>query len=379
MSEMTSHSQAAGNALTPVSLTSPFDVDKFENVMQVGGIQIADLQSPLGSGRTTRVAFVNTGSGLRFTVALDRGGDIVEASYNQHSLAYLTPNGYLPPSRGYDRGLEWLRSWAGGLLTSCGPVHMGGPREEDGTQVSLHGHHSNTPASVEMVVNPDPHRGRHEMLLSLVIRDSRMFGPVLEVRRQIQCTLGVPAITLYDQVINRSNERCPHNWLYHINLGYPLVDRDARLIYRGKASHLPAMQLTSQQYADLKVVPDSLPEHAGPGQRVVVVDMDADAEGQCHAGIINRKIGLGLEISWAKSTMPRLANWQHFGPAGSYVTGVEPFSGSLVGKAADTHPEAHQWLSPGDSKRYCTHLRVLTDPAALDAFARQDGPLTPES
>ena len=51
-----------------------------------------------GGGDGCRVAWVDTGSGLRFAVAL-RGGDIVEAFYNDLSLTYLSPNGYRPPMR----------------------------------------------------------------------------------------------------------------------------------------------------------------------------------------------------------------------------------------------------------------------------------------
>ena len=195
----------------------PFDTTKFENVHQVGGIRTGTLDAvPTAAGggpQACRVAFFDTGAGLRFTVALDRGGDIVEASYNQHSLAYLTPSGHRPPEHAYNTGIDWLRGWPGGLLTSCGPNYFGPPRTEDSQSLGLHGHHSNTPAGVEMLVNPDPLRGRNEMILSMVIRDARMFGPVLEVRRQIQCRLGVNDIVLYDQVTNRFNTRAAHNWL----------------------------------------------------------------------------------------------------------------------------------------------------------------------
>ena len=177
------------------------DLDKFENVHQIAGIRTAMLAP--GTADATNVALVNTGSGLRFTVALDRGGDIVDATYNRFSLAYLSPVGIKPPSAAHNVDMAWLRGWPGGLLTSCGPQYIGAPRQEDGVQTSLHGRHSNTPAQVEMLINPDPHRGHNEMLLSMVIRDTSMFGPSLEVRRTIQCVVGRPQIHLYEQVISR--------------------------------------------------------------------------------------------------------------------------------------------------------------------------------
>lgn len=361
--------------------TSPtrFSTDKFENVHQIGGIRTGTLDAP-SPGQPCRVAHVDTGSGLRFTVALDRGGDIVEAFFNQHSLAFLSQVDYRPPSPAYAAGLEWLRGWAGGLVTTCGPEYIGRPRTEDGVEVGLHGRHSSNPADVEMVLNPDPHRGRREMLLSMVIRDTKMFGPTLEVRRQIQCVLGMPEIHIYDQVTNRGNLPTAHAWLYHVNLGYPLLDQGARLIYRGKrntAWNIPQGSEVANLDAPLppKLVPAPLKEHAGSGERGVIVESTPDARGLAHAGLINDKLGLGIELEYPADALPRLANWQHFGPAGSYVTGLEPFSGSLMGRDRDDFHDANQKLAPGETRRYQLILRVHHTPAGLKTLAKSDGPV----
>jgi hypothetical protein len=370
-------------AKTQPSRVSP-DPNKFENIHQLGGIRTGTLDShPLG-GPGGRVALVDTGAGLRFTVALDRGGDIVDARYNQHALAFLTPNGLMPPNHAYHTGIEWIRGWAGGLVTTCGPQYMGGPREEDGVQTSLHGHYSNLPAAVEHLINPDPQRGRLDMLLAMCVRDSRMFGPVVEVRRRIRCTLGQPEIIIEDEVTNRADTRCAHHWLYHCNLGYPLLDRGARFIYCGKAQYwvLPPppgqtllQPLSSDGMNKLKRVPDPLPGHAGFGERGMIIEVAPDRRGVCRAGLINSRLKLGLEIAWPAKAMPRLANWQHYGPRGCYVTGLEPFSGSLIGKALDKYPKAEQYLQPGESRRYSLTIRVLSGAAQLRGFTAFDGPV----
>ena len=43
--------------------------DKIANISQVGGIETSVLDN--GSGRGTRIAWVNTGSGLRFKILID--------------------------------------------------------------------------------------------------------------------------------------------------------------------------------------------------------------------------------------------------------------------------------------------------------------------
>ncbi|MCX7826207.1 MAG: aldose 1-epimerase family protein [Verrucomicrobiae bacterium] len=363
------------------------DPNKFENIHQIGGIRTATLDCPAAcGGRGVRVALVDTGAGLRFTVALDRGGDIVDARYNQFALAYLSPNELLPPSHAYHSGIEWLHGWAGGLVTTCGPQYVGGPREEDGVKTSLHGRYSNQPAAVEQVINPDPQRGQLHMLLGLRARDSRVFGPVIEVRRAIRCTLGEPEILIEDEVTNRANTRTAHNWLYHCNLGYPLLDQGARFVYRGRAQYWvlpPPPGQTLLQPLDaagmnrLKRVPGALAEHAGFGERGLIVEVPPGRGGICHIGLLNHRIGLGLGLSYPAKAMPRMAHWQHFGPRGAYVSGLEPFCGSLIGKALDTHRAAAQYLEPGESRHYWLKIRVLATVQEQQALADCDGPVTP--
>lgn len=363
------------------------DLLKFENILQLGGIRTGSLDTPgAGGGGATRVALFDTGAGLRFTVALDRGGDIVDASFNQFALAYLTPNGLLAPSPAYHTGTEWLRSWAGGLVTTCGPESMGGPREVDGVISSLHGRYSNQPAQIETLRNPDPHRGVLEMELGLVVRDARMFGPVFEIRRTIRCTLGVPEIHIEDAVTNRGDTRVAHHWLYHCNLGYPLLDAGARFIYRGAAEHwvAPAMPgrdilrpIAAAAMNKLKRVPDPMLEHTGTGERGLIVEVEAQRDGWCRIGLINEALKLGLEISYPKKALPRMANWQHYGPRGSYVSGLEPFSGSLLGRGRDKHKLAEPFLEPGETKKYQLKIRALTGSKELAELIRLDGPLKP--
>ena len=243
-------------------------------------------------------------------------------------------------------------------------------------EVGLHGHHSSQAAAVEMLINPDPQRGRHEMLLTMTVRDTCMFGPNIEVRRTLTCTLGVAQIRLFDEITNRGNQPCAHTWLYHVNYGYPLADEGTRLIYRGKVDTFwnpPSATPTDAQLNRLKTVSAPLPEHAGSGERGVIIEPAADRGGNAHVGLINTRLGLGAEMTYPVEQLPRIANWQHFGPRGSYVTGLEPFSGSMLGKAKDPHPKADQSLKPGQTRRYQLTIDIHHTPAALRDFTNRDG------
>ena len=61
--------------------------DKISNATHAGGIETSVLDN--GPARGTRIAWINTGAGLRYKVVLDRAMDIADAFYNQYSISWL--------------------------------------------------------------------------------------------------------------------------------------------------------------------------------------------------------------------------------------------------------------------------------------------------
>src|SRR6195952_4518463 len=93
-----------------------FDTTKFILPAQVGGIEQYTIDE--GPARGVRALVVNTGGGLRYRVLVDRGLDIDQAFFRESSLAFLTHKGVVAPDFAYNQGIDWLKSFAGGLLTS---------------------------------------------------------------------------------------------------------------------------------------------------------------------------------------------------------------------------------------------------------------------
>ena len=85
--------------------------DKVGNYSQLGGIETSVLDNGLSRG--SRIAWINTGAGLVYKVAIDRGLDIVDAFYNQHSLAWLSHSGLTYPNSEANRDLDWLHIFPG--------------------------------------------------------------------------------------------------------------------------------------------------------------------------------------------------------------------------------------------------------------------------
>ena len=315
-----------------------------------------------------RVAWINTGTGLRYKVVLDRAMDIADAFYNQHSLAWLSHSGITPPEF-TDRGLDWLRTFNGGLLTTCGLTHVGGPEQDAYGERGLHGQISNISAEIESIVQPDPQLGKLDMSLTGRMRETKVFGPSLDVKRTISGTLGQPTIRIHDEVTNRANTPAPHMLLYHFNFGWPLVDEGTKLIWQG-SWHAREGGINNQIFRednDFRACPAPLDEHSGTGEAVAFIDATPDSHGQCVAGLYNPTLGLAVRMRFQKAQLPWLTNWQHWGK-GEYVTGIEPGTHPPIGQANARERGSLLFLEPGESRIYDVELTVLTNESQITQF-----------
>jgi hypothetical protein len=333
------------------------------NAAQLGGIETSVLDN--GPGRGVRIAWVNTGAGLRYKVVIDRGLDIADAEFLGQSLTWHSLSGITAPSYAYDQGVDWLWSFYGGLLVSCGPLNTGGPFAEEGKSYGLHGTHSNTAATLESIVNPDPLRGQLEMKITALVRTSRVFGPNVELRRTISSRLGETAIDVTDEFTNRDNLRVPLAWLLHINFGFPLLEPEASAYcYRGAVSAVRGDEWFRKGAAS-KEAPPPMDSHRGGGEFCGYVDPQADASGNVLAGVVNRKRKFGVKVEFSKNDYPRLVNWQHWGPGGSYMGALEPTNAGVEGRPKDQERGWLQFLEPGQSKTLRCRISATADETEL--------------
>jgi len=346
--------------------------NKVNNYAQVGGVETSVLDNGLSKG--TRIAWVNTGSGLRYKVVIDRGLDIVDAFYNQYSLAWLSHSGVTYPRPDANRGLEWLRSFAGGLLTTCGLTHVGGPETDEFGERGLHGRISNIPANVESIVQPDLLRAKLQMSITAVAKESCVFGPNLELRRTISSRLGEPTVRIHDVVTNLGNMPTPHMILYHCNFGWPLVDEGTDIVWKGKwaSRGLDMDNAIFNRKHNFRKCQKPIESHRGGGEACGFIDVIPDKKGVCTVGLYNRKLGLALAIKYKKKQLPWLANWQHFGP-GEYVTALEPGTNPPIGQSKARKQKQLIHIASGASKTYDLEMTVLIDKRQINHFLKTAG------
>lgn len=342
--------------------------DKISNSAQLGGIETAVVDN--GTGRGVRIAWINTGSGLRCKVVIDRAMDIADAFYNQHSLAWLSHLGITPPQVLSDKGADWLKSFGGGMVTTCGLDHVGGPEEDDHGQRGLHGGISNSPAEIESIIQPDPLAGRMEMSITGIIKQSRPLGLRLELRRTISATLGLPFIRIHDEVINRGNLPAPHMLIYHCNFGWPLADEGTDLVWKGKWS--PRDEESKSVFNEgnnFRKCPPVMESHSGGGEAAAFIDVEEHASGMCSCGLYNAGLGIAAVMRFQKKQLPWLTNWQHWAK-GEYVTGFEPGTNPPIGQAKAREQHALIFLAPGESKMYDLEFEILNEASTITNFLK---------
>lgn len=334
--------------------------DKVGNSSQLGGIESSVLDN--GSGRGTRIAWINTGTSLRYKVVIDRALDIADAFYNQHSLAWLSHTGTTPPQPFSNNGIDWLGTFGGGLLVTCGLSHIGGPEMDASGQRGLHGQISNIPAEIESIIQPDPLAGNMNMSITGKIKQTQVFGPNLELKRKISGTLGKAGIKIHDNVTNLGNKKTPHMQLYHFNFGWPLVDEGAEILWNGNWKSRGG-ELDNQIFNkknNFHRCPPTLPSHLGSGEAVAFIDIDENGEGECQCGIYNAALNLAVSLKFKKAQLPWLTNWQHWGK-GEYVTGLEPGTNPPIGQIEARKEGALIFLNPGETKSYELELEIISD------------------
>ena len=338
-------------------MIQPLWHNKISNPAQLGGIETSVLDN--GAGRGVRVAWVNTGTGLRYKLVLDRAMDIADAFFNQHSLAWLSHLGITNPQPLSHNGIDWIKTFGGGMLVTCGLDHIGGPETDSFGERGLHGAISNTAAEIESIIQPDPLSGKMEMSITGNMKQSQPLGTRLELRRTISSTLGQASIKIHDEVINRGNTKLPHMLLYHFNFGWPLVDEGTEILWDGNWTPRETGDKNKifKQGNDFHKCLAPLDDHSGGGEEAVFIDAEANAASECECGLRNDKLGLSVSIKFQKKQLPWLTNWQHFGK-GEYVIGLEPGTNPPIGQAKARASNELLFLEPGEKRVYDIEIRV---------------------
>lgn len=338
------------------------------DVAALGGVRLVELAD--GAERGIRVLEFRTGTGLRFEVLVDRAMDLGAAEHAGRSIGWCSPTGFRHPGlqeHADEDGLGLLRSFSG-LCVTVGLDHAFGPADVPAdtygypgrprTRQPMHGRVADLPA--RLVSYGQEWVGDECVLWAEgEVRQAAVFAEHLRLRRRIETHLGSNEILVSDEVVNAGFDATPHMFLYHVNLGWPLLDAGARVL-----APIVATPWRSESAAAGAVPYATMREPvAGHVEQVYEHEVAVDAAGRGRAALVNDTLGLGLMLDWDAATLPRLVQWVNLRP-GAYVVGLEPSTHGPAGDLAARADGSMLWLQPGESRRYSLRYTVLPDAEA---------------
>jgi len=322
-------------------------------LQQIGGT----LRFVLNEGRAKGVEAieVNTGAGLVFTILPDRGLDICQATYKGTNLVFHTPNGEAHPAFYEPEGMGWLRTFFGGLLTTCGLTYLGQPGKDGDADLGLHGRYTNSPAC--QVCDRSRWDGDEYLIeVSGMVEECRIFGDKMRMTRTISTQIGSRSVQIHDIVENFGYQSSPFCILYHVNPGFPLLDAASRFwLTAATTSAYDAKSERNMQ--DMYVFSDPVP---GFDEENFLHTMQGDDAGKGHAVFSNPKLngGLGMHLRFDVSTLPYLNEWKMMGQ-GDYVVGVEPANVPCLNRAELREKGLLPMLEPGAARAMLVEINVL--------------------
>lgn len=344
---------------------------------QFAGVRLMTLGD--GVERGVRMLEFRTGTGLRFTVLVDRAMDIADCEYRGAAIGWHSPTGFRHPGLHEvhgEGGLGWLRSFSG-LLVTCGLDHILGPMSEDAAHYNypyrktveqgIHGRVSVVPA--RLTAYGEAWRGEECWLYCEgVVQQATVFGEDLHLHRRIEVRVGGNEIVLTDRVVNHGFSRTPHMMLYHINVGHPVLAEGSR--YLAPIRHSPWAAHAAEYRAQLVGYRTAPAPRAPFREQVWQHAMAADADGRVPVALVNDALGLGFAVEVNHAELPCWYQWQNF-QSGHYTMGLEPSTNHAPGKQFARERGELVWLEHDEAREYTLRLTVLPDAAGIAEMQRR--------
>lgn len=263
---------------------------------------------------------------LRFLLNESKALDMMQAYFEGENLSFVSKNGFL------SRELPFMKRFEGGMLYTCGLDGVGGVEG-----VETHGTLHNIPATLTRA-----EAAEDGLVIEGFVRDSALFGKNLVLKRRIFSAYGSDSIEIRDTLVNEGEHTENYALLYHINLGFPLLDEGGRIEFDASevtprtpwaAAHLEGWNEIAAPKTDFEETCYYLTLREG------------------HIAYVNERAGKTLTLRFDKQAMPNFMVWKSE-CCGDYALGLEPSTTKLDGDFA------YRTLAAGESITFQTQIAL---------------------
>ncbi|MBO4989418.1 MAG: DUF4432 family protein [Clostridia bacterium] len=218
------------------------------------------------------------------------------------------------------------------MLYTCGLDSAGG---REGFEI--HGSLHNTPAKlIHAECNEE------EIVVEAETSVSSLFGENLVLRRTVSSKVGSESVTINDVLENRGYREENYCFLYHCNVGYPMLDEGVTVMGNVIRSEARTEWAREKEY-EREVITEPL---AGQEETCYFLTF-----GKPEVEVTNRKIGKKLILSWSKETLPHFVEWKSMA-SGDYALGIEPCTTELDDRFT------YRTICPGEKIAFSLRLSV---------------------
>ena len=306
-----------------------------------------------GRGKGTKIIHISNSCGLELVVLPDRCMDFYQLRYKGTNINWLSSPGIANPAYYNPNESEWLRSFFGGFMTTCGLLNIGNPSTyEDGSRMGLHGRIANIPAE-GFCAEKKTVGGTLCAVLRGKMTETDAFGVNFTVTREIVVPFNKSEFYFTDTVQNNGFYKRPFVQLYHFNMGYPLLSPDSRIILDSEGveprNDYAAKFLDSW---DKVLPPEDEFEEICCYHKVA-----KDENGRAEYGMENPCAHIGLRINYDADKLPNFMQWRMF-RKGSYVMGLEPTNGRLNGFQETKEKGDLHFLEAGESVQHSFKIKL---------------------
>ena len=197
----------------------------------------------------------------------------------------------------------------GGLLYTCGLDVTGRVEGHD-----LHGTLHNTPAEIVFAgIVGD------ELVVEANVRVTTLFGQNLVFNRKVVSKIGEDDLTLNDTLINEGYANAEYCILYHINVGYPMLDEGAK-IKLDYSKIYPCNDWANKNVETAGLITDCVPSQDEMCYYYDLVKPEVS--------LVNEKLNKTLTVKYSQDTLPCFLQWKSMA-SGDYALGIEPCSSKV--------------------------------------------------
>lgn len=256
---------------------------------------------------------------LRFLLNESKALDIMQLFHKGTNISYLSKNAFTK------RETTFLKRFEGGMLYTCGIDVIGGQAGYED-----HGSFHNIPAQITKCECTED-----KITIEAIIRDTELFGKNLVMKRRYETEIGSDTVTLFDTLINERYHDEGYSILYHVNVGYPMLDDGVKI--QAETNKITPRNAWAEKHID-KAFDIEAPED-GKEETCYLLDMKKP-----QISVVNKKLGKKLTLSYSEKMLPHFVEWKSMA-SGDYALGLEPstsllddkFAFSKIGKQDELH------------------------------------------